>query len=265
MKEYPATIIIPLKRQRDNWLHQCVVSAIEQSVFCQIRVIIHETTPESNLRVLEGLAGQNQNVTIEKRSKNGFAAGLNQGWRGSDSKRIGFLLSDDWLEPDAVEKCLEKDTDIVSTGMIYHDEFGLIFLENRLDQKTFDLLPDFEQKAAYLKHFYMFKKSKLKEVGGLDESLATTGVDDYDLIWTLLENGATTTLLSSPLYHYRDHDEERLTLQSRNVQIENLLQIFAKHGLSEERKEQLVTEKSIWLGQTVKQALRQMEYKSKVW
>ena len=154
---------------------------------------------------------------MEEPRGGGFAGAINCGIRRASTDRIGFLLSDDWLESRAVELCLAHDTDIVSTGHTEYLADGVTKLPDvsRPRRKgVFDRLYTLEEKARYLKHFFLFRKAKLLEVGGLDESLGDLpGIDDYDLIWTLLEHDAGVAIVETSLYNYRDHDGERLTLR----------------------------------------------------
>jgi hypothetical protein len=60
----------------------------------------------------------------------------------------------------------------------------------------FDKLSTLERKAACLSHFFLFRRAKVEEVGGLDETLGDApGIDDYDFIWTLLEHGASVSIV----------------------------------------------------------------------
>ena len=49
---YRATIVIPLLRQVDTWLDQCVRSALAQSVTTEVIVVRSELTPPSNVEIL---------------------------------------------------------------------------------------------------------------------------------------------------------------------------------------------------------------------
>ncbi len=46
-----ATIVIPLLKQPDNWLEQCVVSAVTQTVPTAVFVVTAEATSQSNLSI----------------------------------------------------------------------------------------------------------------------------------------------------------------------------------------------------------------------
>ncbi len=159
------------------------------------------------------------------------------------------MLADDWLSPRAVEACLRYDADIVCTGRVACDADGHRTLWSRLvDQQRFDDTPTLEAKASLIGHFMMFRRSAVLDVGGVDPSIGLTGADDYDLPWTLLEHGATVRVIAEPLYHYRDHDGERLTLRTQDEQIQDLRKVLAKHKVGPEDTGRLLAEKARWFG-----------------
>src|SRR5580698_2199396 len=109
--------------------------------------------------------------------------------------------------------------------------------------------PTLERKARYLQHFFLFRKTKLNEVGGADESLGDfPGIDDFDMIWVLLEHGATVAIVERQLYNYRDHSGDRLTLRSREEATAVLGRILDKHAVIDPERAKVLREHSIWYG-----------------
>jgi hypothetical protein len=88
-----------------------------------------------------------------------------------------FLLADDWLESDAVETCLVHDADIVSTGLrVWTNNARREFAHLRRcpTQARYDALATMELKAAYLEHFFLFRREALMAIGGVDETIGST-------------------------------------------------------------------------------------------
>ena len=248
-----ATIIIPLRRQRDAWLEQCVLSAVGQSASCETLVVRAADAPPSNLALLERLAQEwgNLRVIVEEQPGS-FPAAINLGIRHARAERIGLLLSDDWLDREAVAHCLPIDADIVCTRhTVYHAD-GVTVLQGAsktLTMRDYLNLPTLEAKARYLDHFFFFRKAALSEAGGLDETIGNfPGIDHYDQIWTLLERGASVAIVEHRLYNYRDHDGERLTLADPAQAARNLEKILRKHGIAESEIPAMVRKASRWFG-----------------
>ena len=72
-------------------------------------------------------------------------------------------------------------------------------------------------------------------VGGLDETIGDSpGVDDFDLLWCMLDRGASLlAIVEERLYNYRDHDGERLTTRKKDEMVATFTRILEKHGIAE--------------------------------
>lgn len=255
-----ASILIPVLNQTDRWLEQCIASALAQSVPCEVIVITAERTRASNRDLIDRLVRRHGTLRTIEQARAGFAASLNAGIDDATCDRVGFLLSDDWLEPTAISECLRHDADVVCTGLTVWLDDGercTRALCQRLTEDRFAQLPDVERKANYLSHFFLFRKAAVREVGGLDETLGDSpGIDDYDLIWTLLEAGSTVAIVDQSLYNYRDHHGERLTLGKREEMSLTYLRILDKHQVPEPRRHQLLRQAQVWFGRPVTQVAR---------
>lgn len=256
-------IIIPLLWQLDDWLETCVGSALNQTVPCEVIVVCSVRATPSNLNLLDGLKAHGDRLIVVGEEKPSFPGAFNQGIRTTRAKRVGFLLSDDWLDPTAVEDCLKLDADIVCTGLTCYEADGVTALPQISKIPTaeeFHSLPDLHAKACYLEHFFLFRKEKLVEVGGLDESIGDyPGIDDFDLIWTMLEVGASVGIVEKSLYNKREHAGERLTMQSKRKRSANLAKIFDKHGIMGRRRRRLMHDHSRWFGKPVQVVYEELQ------
>jgi glycosyltransferase involved in cell wall biosynthesis len=258
-----ATIVLPLLRQVDEWLDQALQSALLQSASTEVVVVRSERTPPSNLQVLTDLGKHFVNLAVFLRDKpESFPGAINKGFRYAKSDRVGLLLSDDWLDEHAVAECLLNDTDIVSTGSTTYFPNGRVNGRacRHRSINEFNALPTLEEKANYLGHFLMFRRQFVLDAGGLDESIGNyPGIDDFDLLWTLLEHQASVSIVEKQLYHYRDHDCERLTLQDKATAIENFRKILRKHGVSEDDVFGLVGRYGRWFGKPIYRVINDSE------
>ena len=249
-----ASIVVPLLREPLEWLEQCVRSALAQSVASDVLVVVSPLTPDELLVALRRWSADSPRLVVLVEEGTGFASALNTGIRASRTQRVGFLLADDWLESDAVETCLVHDADIVSTGLrVWTDNARREFAHLRRcpTQARYDALATMELKAAYLEHFFLFRREALMAIGGVDETIGSTGADDFDLVWTLLEHRASVTVIPDLLYNYRDHYGERLTLRPPGLQRRDLARILDKHGVRGPVRERMLREHAVWFGAPV--------------
>jgi len=249
---FPVTIVIPLLDQVDCWLEQCVRSALDQTVRCEVVVVLSPKTRPSNLELLRALAKASHQLRVLPRDVLGFPGAVNTGFQAASADRVGLLLSDDWLDPGAVELCVSQDADIVSSGnRVWNSQGTKVFEEVSRTPRSADFLSckTLERKASYLQHFFLFRKSKLEEIGGADESLGDfPGIDDFDMIWVLLEQGATVAIVEQQLYNYRDHEGERLSLRPSEQAVSTLKRILEKHGVAASEHAKIIREHSLWYG-----------------
>ena len=265
MSSAQAAIVIPLLNQVDAWLEQCVRSALAQPDAAQVLVVTSPHTRASNLAVLARLTDADPRLRVMQRPAGaafadainaGFEAGFEAGCDRGGCERIGLLLSDDWLAPDALAACLERPEDLVATGRVACDASGRKRLWDRIPSAAaYSDLDDDEARACYIGHFMVFRREPFLAVGGVDPDIGLTGADDYDLPWSLIEAGADVGFVERGLYHYRDHEQQRLTLRDRDSQLADLARVLAKHGIRGERADALMRGKQKWYGEPVYQVL----------
>lgn len=261
---------MPLLRQRDDWLRRAVTSALAQTEPAEVIVVVSPHTPASNLAVLEELRKGTPRpggtrLVVAPRTGPGFPRAINTGIGLATTGRVGLLLSDDWLDPEALAETLAIDADIVSTGATRYNADGVLLphLRRVLDPQRYAQQTTHESRASYLTHFLLFRASRLEEVGGLDETLGDApGIDDYDLVWTLLEHGATVGMTRRPFYNFTIHDGERLTMRNREEQIRTLAKIFDKHGFNGEARDRRIEEHARWFGRPEDTAWQELRAES---
>jgi hypothetical protein len=225
-----------------------------------VLVVVSPRTPADTLAVVASLDPTPSSLTILAEQGRGFPGALNSGIRAASSDRIGFLLSDDWLQPTAVEECLPYTEDIVSAGHTVYDTDGttpLPLIRGVPSAEAYARLTTLESRARYLSHFFLFQRAALLAAGGLDETLGNTpGIDDYDLIWVLLERGASVKVVERSLYNYRDHTGERLTLGDPPAMLHTARRILQKHGMPEAEISERLAHSARWFGRPIQEVLR---------
>lgn len=263
MRLPPASIVTALRRQNDAWLERSLRSALGQTVRAEVVVVTADETPSSNLAVLHRLGSEvGDRLRVYRRPRPGFAVALNEAVRRARGNRIGLLHSDDWLAPEAIEASLDLDADIVSAGKQIWSEGDGGELQMQLEwigsSRKYESLATIEQRARYLTHFLFLSRPLVIAVGGVDESLGDlSGVDDFELLWRMLEAGASAAFTSSSHYRVRDHRGDRLTLQPAADQLVTLARILDKHGVDSASRAEIIPDHVRWYGRTISDVLRE--------
>jgi glycosyltransferase involved in cell wall biosynthesis len=266
---YAATILVPLLRQVPDYLATALRSATEQTLPAEVLIVSSSATPASNTEMIEAFRRSNPgSVRVVELDGVGFARALNLGFREAASDRVALLFSDDWLEQTAVEATVAINADVVSGGkrIWRQDDDGELVLIREWVGSESELgrQPTSELRASYVAHMLLLSRPRVLELGGVDESLGDVGgVDDFDLIWTMLDAGASVGFTEAPQYNLRDHGGERLTLRPRDQQLAALLRILDKHGVTDPvERDSIVARHSRWYGKTISAGLDELEAES---
>jgi glycosyltransferase involved in cell wall biosynthesis len=251
-----ATIVLPLLRQDPAYLAVALRTALDQSVPGEVIVVTSPQTPAPERAALAAAAAgpHGDRLRVVERTRPGFASALNHGIEAATADRVGILLTDDWLEPTALEESLVHDADIVSGGKTIWNAAGTerLPMPGLRTRAVYDTLTTDRERAAHLTHFLLFRRSSVLVVGGVDESIGDlAGVDDFDLPWSLLERGASVAFVGRSLYHMRDHAGERLTMRSKEARLAALDRILRKHGIPPEERAAIRDEYGAWYGRTL--------------
>lgn len=128
MNNPKVSVIIPVYNVQ-NYLQQCMDSVIAQTL-SEIEIIcVDDGSTDDSLNILHKYAEQDKRVRILTQSNAGAGAARNRGLREATGAYLSFLDSDDFFEPDMLEKsvaCIEQyNADfVVFESDQYHMDHG---------------------------------------------------------------------------------------------------------------------------------------------
>lgn len=235
------TALMPVKHYHPGFLRAAVRSMFEQT--CPDWRLLVVVDPSDRDEVAGVLADEVRDPRIEMTLSRGrqLAGALNSGMRAAQTEFVAILLGDDTWAPAAVE--------VLKRGFAEHPEADFFHSARRaIDADGEPLSPvlpcqldvsleDFGGLTSPVKHILCWRREFALSIGGLDESLNSVGVDDFDFPWTMAEYGAVFQGLPECLYVYRDHREDfRLTTHlPLSHHKRELRRILRKHGIGRER------------------------------
>lgn len=168
---------------------RCVDSALNQTVVDLEVCICNDGSSDDTLAVLEKHYGCNPRVRILTQPNGGIARASNIAVRMTRGYYIGQLDSDDYLEPDAVELCLEAFRAERRLACVYTTSRN-VDPDGNLIAKGYNF-PVFSREklttTMIAHHFRMFTARAWHLTAGFDEDLANAV--DYDMYLKLSEVG----------------------------------------------------------------------------
>jgi glycosyltransferase involved in cell wall biosynthesis len=195
------SVVVPVFEGAET-VGEAVESALAQEP-PPLEVIVSDDGSSDSLD--HALAPYGDRVTIVRRPHRGVAAARNAGWRAASGDFVLFSDADDiLLEGKLAALGLlgreRPDLDLLCTDMYFEREgrragrFGEVNSFPVRDQRTTILERCFVVQPA-------FRRSRLLEIGGFDETLSTG--EDWDGVLRLILDGSSAGLWDEPLAVYR--------------------------------------------------------------
>jgi len=230
---------MPVRAYREAYLHQAVYSMLEQtSPAWRLLVIVEEPDRAEIERVLAAYLADPRIRLIVNEGRQ-LAGAFNSGMRRAETEFVAIIFGDDLWAPHAVEVLSahidsDPETDFFHSSRRIIDGAGLPISTVHLSQPGVTM-DDFGPTSP-VKHLLCWNRSRGLAIGGMDESLNSVGVDDFDFPWSMAEDGARFTSIRDCLYVYRDHRESfRLTTHlPLNHHKREIARILRKHGRDRE-------------------------------
>jgi glycosyltransferase involved in cell wall biosynthesis len=231
------TILLPVRDYRRDYLAEAIDSIMRQSAGAWELLLIVDQAEEEQVRADCAESSSDPRIRLLVTCGRKLAGKLNAGMRAARFAFTAAIFADDLWEEQAVEVLLRDirahpEVDVFHSSRRFIDEEGRSIsgsYRSRPHVEPADFLVD-----APVKHLLCWRVKAGLDCGGMDETLNSIGVDDYDFPWTLAENGAKFMAVPECLYVARDHRSHfRLTTHTpRSVQVRELRRILRKHGAS---------------------------------
>lgn len=210
------SVIVPIYNS-EKYLKKCIDSLVNQTLSDMEFILINDGSTDSSDEIVKSY--NDSRIKYFKRSNHGIGATRNFGIDHSSGDFIGFLDSDDYVEPDMYEKmyaeCISKSLDIVicdhyiengsSTSIKKFIDFGV----TNLDESP-NLLLDI--------NLAPWNKIYCKKIFNKD-TYYPVGVKYEDTPWVALMFSRASKIgkLNEPLYHYIVHSNSQTTVIDERV------------------------------------------------
>lgn len=208
------SVIVPIYNS-EKYLRRCIDSLVSQTLTEMEFILINDGSTDSSDSIINSYS--DSRIKYFKRSNHGIGATRNFGIEHSSGDFIGFLDSDDYVEPDMFEKlynkCVYDNLDIVicdfykessNVEKIIFNDFGITNLNSKPN-----LLMDINL-APWNK---LYRKEICSDV------LYPVGVKYEDTSWVakVMSKASRIGKLNECLYHYIVHNGSETTVVDNRV------------------------------------------------
>lgn len=200
------SIIIPVYNV-EKYLAQCLESVCGQSYKNLEIIVIDDESPDHSGEIAEEFAKRENRVRVEHIKNRGAAGARNVGLELCTGKFIMFVDSDDWVEPNMVEKlmsAIEKTGSDIALCQ-YWDEYKNQSTRHEFMDCSGVQTPE-EFAAGMIEHWeYIITWNKLFQRSVLEGVRFAEGhcIDDEFFTYKAVIKSKKTVLVDACLYHYR--------------------------------------------------------------
>lgn len=227
------SIIIPVYNSR-KYLRKCLDSVCNQSLNDIEIIIIDDMSTDNSLDIVRSYEKNDSRIKLIAMDRN-YGPGIlrNIGINEASGKYIGFVDSDDYIEPnmysELYNKILETEVDIVSCSFVNEvcgiDYKKILFGVNHNSGKEIIIepkkQPDFLYDQAVVCWNKLYKHDFIENFS-FPEHLK---YEDYPMVMNMLGSADRIFTLDRSFYHYRVRPNSLTTSDYKNFKIE-VLDIF---------------------------------------
>lgn len=207
------SVIVPVYKV-EAYLPQCLDSLAAQTFRDVEFILVNDGSPDNCGRILREYASRNANFRVIEQENRGYSGARNTGLAAATGEYIGFVDSDDWIEPRMYEMLIrlarESNADIAQCGYQYYFEQDRrsavrdISWVARLITQSGGTLRGAEQvlfdDGCIWSKIYrrsMVRENQLR----FDPTLQMA--EDVPFFWKSLCLAKRISVTTEPLYHYR--------------------------------------------------------------
>lgn len=226
------SVLIPVYKV-EKYIRRCLESLLKNSMIndCEI-IIVNDCSPDNSLSVIQGILTEHnnpENILLRSHDCNrGSAAARNTGLLQARGEYIICVDSDDWVEPDYLEKlykaAVKNDADVVICDLVIERENTSLVVKEVPQKEDYvnGLLSGSLHGWLHEKliHRQLFMKYKISWVEGLNMC------EDLLLMSKIFYVAKKIVHVHEPLYHYDCTNQNSLTYDLNENKVNQLKQVI---------------------------------------
>lgn len=206
MQDKLISIIVPVYNVK-NYLEECVNSLMNQTYKELEIILVDDGSTDNSGEICDVVAQTDSRIRVIHKENGGLSDARNIGIMAAKGEFIGFVDSDDWIEPtmyaELYEACNNNDADI-SICSYYRDYIDKCVVGNRCKSGVYKrdeaiglLLEGIEiQDHAVTK---LYRRELWRDVQFPVKKI----YEDIRTIYKVILKSSTICVMEKPLYHYR--------------------------------------------------------------
>ena len=251
------SIIVPMYNV-ELYLRKCITSILNQTYKNIEIILVEDGSPDNCGKIADAFAKMDNRIKVIHQENKGLCGARNAGLEVATGKYIGFIDSDDWIEPDMYEylysNMKKNDADVVACRYYRIKKNNKIRVKTDWEERVFDthdaivnIVSKFEIRTVFWNK--LFKKEIFDNIR-FPEGMVFEGTNMMHLV---LENAKKVVLLPQPKYYYVDTDESIVNIKNIKNKCDYELAFIKRYNELVEKYPEL---KEVMMNQVVKNAIK---------
>ncbi len=201
-----------------HYIQQCLESCLEQNTDLDYEVIIvNDGSTDKTQEILDKFKDQ-ERLTLIEIQNSGIEKASNKGFLYAKGEFIVRLDADDMLMPIFLESHSAQIKN-EKYDFFYSDYYVIDAHGSTVGEMC---LPEFSEKEIFSRGDFLatgtlYRRELLDRLGGYEESIVNSGLENYEFILRLIENGSVGKHLSKKLFKYRRHRNNLSDIKKNSI------------------------------------------------
>ena len=203
------SIIVPVYKV-EPYLPQCLESIINQTYKNLEVILVDDGSQDRCGESCDEYAKKDNRIKVFHTENGGLSAARNYGMTRAGGEHLGFVDSDDWIEPDMFELLLAQMEEhhgvVASCG--FYAEYPERVVTTPVIDKEFDNTPDLlraliQGKCRNVVWNKLYRRSCFTGIKFTQDHV----YEDISVMYKVFSKATSAISCSKPLYHYRKREE----------------------------------------------------------
>ena len=225
----PISIIVPIYNT-ERYLHRCIDSILAQTFTDFELILVDDGSTDDCPRICDEYARRDSRVKVIHKQNEGVAAARKTGFEATRGEYIGWVDSDDWIEPKMYQilfsvVCTEN-VELVNCGHFRE------FMNGKTDRCSVDAekitTDNMNDYLFYVSVYWnkLAKRSLYYVNNELDFPVGISRCEDLYVTFRLYHFAVNSVCVRDCLYHYVEREESISYWGNRKIKIEDQLYVI---------------------------------------
>lgn len=219
------SIIVPVYKV-EQYIHKCIDSILQQTLTDIELILVNDGSPDNCGQICDEFARKDVRIKVIHKENGGLSSARNSGLDIAKGEYVGFVDSDDWIEPDMYKLlyslCEENNCEIANISSFIHYKERTIrngghplIIHNKTEAMKTMLEGKLYDEVVWTK---LVKRDLLKNLR------FKTGIvyEDTAFTYQLIHKSNRICSIGIPMYHYIKRENSTMDMAIKNIRIDSV-------------------------------------------